>query len=42
MEKIKLSGSERTYEIRSIVPVEEHVLQIIFADTVPDAWNGDI
>ena len=42
MEKIKITGSDQIYKIRSIVPVEEHVLQIIFADTVPDAWNGDI
>ena len=42
MEKIKLSGSERTYEIRSIIPTAEHVLQIIFSDAVPTAWGGDI
>lgn len=42
MEKIKITGSDQIYEIRSIIPVAEHVLQIIFADTVPDAWNGDI
>ena len=42
MEKIKLSGSERTYEIRSIIPTAEHVLQIIFADAVPEVWGGDI
>lgn len=42
MEKIKLSGSERTYEIRSIIPTAEHVLQIIFSDAVATAWGGDI
>lgn len=42
MEKIKLSGSDRTYEIRSIIPTAEHVLQIIFADAVPEVWGGDI
>lgn len=42
MEKIKITGSDQIYEIRSIIPVAGHVLQIIFADTVPDAWNGDI
>ena len=42
MEKIKLSGSERTYEIPSIIPTAEHVLQIIFSDAVPTAWGGDI
>ena len=42
MEKIKITGSDQIYEIRSIIPVAEHVLQIIFADAVPASWNGDI
>lgn len=42
MEKIKLSGSDQMYEIRSIIPTAEHVLQIIFADAVPEVWGGDI
>lgn len=42
MEKIKLSGSDQMYEIQSIIPTAEHVLQIIFADTVPTSWGGDI
>ena len=42
MEKIKITGSDQIYEIRSIIPVAEHVLQIIFADDVPEAWCGDI
>lgn len=42
MEKIKITGSDQIYEIRSIIPVAEHVLQIIFADDVPEAWGGDI
>ncbi len=42
MEKIKLSGSDQMYEIQSIIPTAEHVLQIIFADTVPMSWGGDI
>ena len=42
MEKIKLSGSDKMYEIRSIIPTAEHVLQIIFADAVPAVWGGDI
>ena len=42
MEKIKITGSDQIYEIRSIIPTAKHVLQIIFADDVPDAWNGDI
>lgn len=42
MEKIKLSGSDQTYEIRSITPVAEHVLQIVFVDAVLETWGGDI
>lgn len=42
MEKIKITGSDQIYEIRSIIPTAEHVLQIVFADTVPAAWRGDI
>ncbi len=42
MEKIKITGSDQIYEIRSIIPVAEHVLQIIFADDVPEAWGADI
>lgn len=42
MEKIQIVGSDQKYQIQSIVPVAEHVMQIIFADTVPDVWDGDI
>ena len=42
MEKIQIVGSDQKYQIQSIVPVGEHVMQIIFADTVPDVWDGDI
>lgn len=42
MEKIKITGSDQIYEIRSIIPTAKHVLQIVFADTVPAAWDGDI
>ena len=42
MEKIKITGSDQIYEIRSIVPAAKHVLQIVFANTVPASWNGDI
>ena len=42
MEKIKLSGSDKMYEIRSIIPTAEHVLQIVFTDAVPAVWGGDI
>ena len=42
MEKIQIIGSDLKYQIKSIVPVAEHVLQIIFADAVPTSWDGDI
>lgn len=42
MEKIKITGSDQIFEIRSIVPAAKHVLQIVFANTVPASWNGDI
>ena len=42
MEKIKIKGSSKSYEIRSIQTTEAHVLQIVFAGTPPTKWNGDI
>lgn len=42
MEKIKIGGSDQQYEIVSIMPQSVSVLQIIFADAVPDSWDGDI
>ena len=42
MEKIKITGYDQVYEIRSIIPTAGHVLQIIFADIVPETWDGDI
>lgn len=42
MEKIKIVGSGQFCEILSIKPTAEHVLQIIFADAVPESWSGDI
>lgn len=42
MERIKLSGSDQVYEIRSISPIAAHILQIVFADAVPESWSGDI
>lgn len=42
MEKIKITGSDQLYEIRSIRPTSEHVLQVVFADVVPGTWGGDI
>lgn len=42
MEKIKIKGSSKSYEIRSIQTIEPHVLQIVFTGTPPTKWNGDI
>ena len=42
MEKIKITGSDQVYKIRIIIPIAEHILQIVFADAVPASWNGDI
>lgn len=42
MEKIKITGSDQIFQIRSIVPTAEHVLQIVFTDAVPASWGGDI
>lgn len=42
MEKIKITGSDQSYEIESIRQTTEHVLQIVFVDAVPESWEGDI
>lgn len=42
MEKIKLTGSDQLYELQSIRPTSEHVLQIVFTGVVPGTWGGDI
>ena len=42
MEKIKIKGSSKSYEIRSIQTISPHVLQIVFAGTPPTKWGGDI
>lgn len=42
MEKIKIVGSDQFYEIQSIRPTEEHVLQIVFVDAMPEIWGGAI
>lgn len=42
MEKIKIKGSDKVYEIRSIQTIAPHVLQVIFEDTPPTKWGGDI
>lgn len=41
MEKIKIKGSNKSYEIRSIQTLEPHVMQIVFVGTPPTKW-GDI
>lgn len=41
MEKIKIKGSNKSYEIRSIQTIEPHVMQIVFVGTPPTKW-GDI
>ena len=42
MEKIRIKGSNKLYEIQSIQTIEPHVLQIVFDGTPPTKWNGDI
>lgn len=42
MEKIKIGNTEELYEIVSIQPVDTGVLQIVFANAVPQKWGGDI
>ena len=39
MEHIKINGSEQQYEIQSIMHPAEHILQIVFADIVPEEWG---
>ena len=41
MEKIKIKGSSKSYEIRSIQTIEPHMMQIVFVGTPPTKW-GDI
>lgn len=42
MEKIRIGESEQYYEIVSITPQSASVLQVVFADAVPETWGGDI
>ncbi len=44
MEKIKISGSEKMYEIYSVIPYSRTVIKIVFPEEgdMPDAWGGDI
>ena len=39
MEHIKIKGSDQCYEIQSIMHTAEHILQIVFADAVPEDWG---
>ena len=39
MEHIKIKGSDQCYEIKSITKSGEHVLQIVFADVIPEDWG---
>ena len=41
MESIKINQGEKAYKIVSIMPVSDHVMQIVFSDAVPDSY-GDI
>lgn len=41
MESIKINQGEKAYKIVSIMPVSDHVMQIVFSDAVPDFY-GDI
>lgn len=41
MEKIRIGTGEDLYEILSIMPTAPNILQVVFADAIPDSW-GDI
>ena len=41
MEKIRIGNQETLFEIESIRPVSENVMQLVFPDTMPSVW-GDI
>lgn len=44
MEKIKISGSEKMYEISSIMSYSHTVMKIVFPEkgNIPETWGGDI
>lgn len=44
MEKIKISGSEKMYEICSVIPYSRTVIKIVFPEEgdMPEEWGGDI
>ncbi len=37
MEKIKIGESDMLYEIKSIRPMSSHVMQVVFAGSIPIA-----
>lgn len=39
MEKIRIKGSSKLYEIQSIQKIQEHVLRITFTGVVPSKWD---
>lgn len=39
MEKIRIKGSNKLYEIQSIQKIQEHVLRIVFSTAVPSKWD---
>ena len=41
MEKIRIGNKETLFEIETIRPVSENVMQLVFPDTMPSVW-GDI
>lgn len=41
MESIRINQSEQAYEIESIQPISVHILQVVFADAIPEEF-GDI
>jgi len=41
MERIRINQSEQAYEIESIQPISVHILQVVFADAIPEEF-GDI
>ena len=41
METIKINQGNQAYEIKSIMPISKHVLQVVFNGQVPESF-GDI
>ncbi|MDO4330811.1 MAG: acyl carrier protein [Lachnospiraceae bacterium] len=40
MDKIKINNQEQFFDIKNIAPVSKHVLQVTFADTIPDEFGN--